>query len=151
MTIKGYVKNLIKSKDKEAVLYFIGIIVAIVVIISIAIVNYAINATGYVVFKSCLFRQITGLYCPGCGGTRALILLLHGKILTSIIYHPFTIYILVIFLIFYISQSARFITKGSINGVQFHKWMIIVGGIILILNFMIKNIILIIFNYKIIP
>ena len=32
----------------------------------------------------CLFHEWTGLYCPGCGGTRALYALLHGELKTSL-------------------------------------------------------------------
>ena len=32
----------------------------------------------------CMFYQWTGLYCPGCGATRALSALLHGDILASL-------------------------------------------------------------------
>ena len=32
----------------------------------------------------CLFHEWTGLYCPGCGGTRALYALLHGDLKTSL-------------------------------------------------------------------
>ena len=32
----------------------------------------------------CMFYQWTGLYCPGCGSTRALSALLHGDIMASL-------------------------------------------------------------------
>ncbi len=32
----------------------------------------------------CLFHQLTGLWCPGCGGQRALHFLLHGQFLTAL-------------------------------------------------------------------
>ena len=32
----------------------------------------------------CMFYQTTGLYCPGCGATRALSALLHGDVLASL-------------------------------------------------------------------
>lgn len=32
----------------------------------------------------CMFHKLTGLYCPGCGATRALSALLHGDLKTSL-------------------------------------------------------------------
>ena len=32
----------------------------------------------------CMFHQMTGLYCPGCGATRALSALLHGNVKASL-------------------------------------------------------------------
>lgn len=38
-------------------------------------------------WPKCLLHQITGIYCPGCGSTRALAALLHGNLAKSISYN----------------------------------------------------------------
>ncbi len=45
-----------------------------------------------------MFHEITGLWCPGCGGQRAFSLLVHGHFLQSLRYNlilPFALYICV--------------------------------------------------------
>lgn len=39
-------------------------------------------------FLPCLFQAFTGLYCPGCGTTRALHALVHGDIATAAAMNP---------------------------------------------------------------
>lgn len=46
---------------------------------------------GYVVkiqIPLCLFHRVTGLPCPGCGMTRAVVLLGHGDLAGSLRMHP---------------------------------------------------------------
>ena len=43
-------------------------------------------------FPPCLFHWLTGYYCPGCGGTRAVLALLRGHFLRSFLYHPLVPY-----------------------------------------------------------
>lgn len=38
----------------------------------------------------CTLYQYTGLYCPGCGGTRAVDALLHGHFLAALRFNPVT-------------------------------------------------------------
>jgi hypothetical protein len=40
---------------------------------------YFVNPSVYHVYPVCQFHELTGLNCPGCGGTRALYALLHGR------------------------------------------------------------------------
>ncbi|MBN1816568.1 MAG: DUF2752 domain-containing protein [Sedimentisphaerales bacterium] len=39
-------------------------------------------------YPDCLFHRWTGLYCSGCGSTRAIHALLHGKILDALDLNP---------------------------------------------------------------
>lgn len=48
------------------------------------------------IFSSeCYFRVHWRIYCPGCGGTRALVALMQGQIIQSIKYNPITFLFLV--------------------------------------------------------
>lgn len=39
-------------------------------------------------FPPCPFHALTGLYCPGCGSTRALHALLHGEVVQALAMNP---------------------------------------------------------------
>jgi len=45
---------------------------------------YVLNPSQTWFLPSCLFHKFTGLYCPGCGMTRATHHLLHGHLLTAL-------------------------------------------------------------------
>lgn len=44
----------------------------------------------------CIIKNVTGYACPSCGTTRAVILLLEGKIIDSLLLNPFGIIVAVI-------------------------------------------------------
>ncbi|MBQ8517071.1 MAG: DUF2752 domain-containing protein [Akkermansia sp.] len=56
----------------------------------------------------CTFRRLTGLECPGCGGTRALRALISGEVWTALRYNPFIIAALPILLTEYIRSWRMF-------------------------------------------
>lgn len=49
-----------------------------------ALVFFAFDPTKVSLFPPCLFHEITGLDCPGCGAQRALHELLHGHLVPAI-------------------------------------------------------------------
>ena len=40
----------------------------------------------------CVFHELTGLYCPGCGSGRAVSAALHGRFLQALTYNPLLVF-----------------------------------------------------------
>lgn len=87
----------------------------------------------------CLFHEFTGLYCPGCGGTRAAIALLHGRLITSFLYHPLVIYCAAVGVWFGISYLIYWRTKNPKYRLYLDNRYVYVGIAITAVNFIVKN------------
>ena len=59
-------------------------------------------ALKYVMLPDCNFYRWTGLYCPGCGDTRAVIALMNGDILLSLRQNALIVVLLLIAIALYI-------------------------------------------------
>ncbi len=90
-------------------------------------------------FRGCIWDMVFGIYCPGCGGTRAIGALLKGEILTSFWYHPVVVYSIILYVIFMVSQLLALISRGRIRGIRFHSWYLYVALIIVVVNCLAKN------------
>ncbi|WP_276948461.1 DUF2752 domain-containing protein [Acetatifactor muris] len=88
----------------------------------------------------CMFDRVAGIYCPGCGGTRAAEALLQGHILLSVWYHPLILYMVIIGGGFMLTQGLNRAGIRAIKGWKFHNWYLYAGIVILVSNFLLKNI-----------
>lgn len=65
-------------------------------------------------YPGCLLHQFTGLYCPGCGSTRAAYALLHGDL--SMALHQNALFVLLVPLWLYsIYRLLAFVATGAWN------------------------------------
>ena len=87
----------------------------------------------------CLLKEIFHIYCPGCGGTRAINELMHFHFLKSFLSNPIVIYLAGIYLYYYIGTTLAILYKG--RRIFFHagNWMWIMGLIIIVLNTILRN------------
>jgi hypothetical protein len=107
----------------------------------------------------CPVHLFTGFYCPGCGGTRALRFLLHGDIINSLRHHLAVPYMTVMGICFMASQTvwrcSRIRTLHGKNGLrirpmQYHNVYLYILAALYVINFLWKNIALLLFHVRVI-
>lgn len=87
----------------------------------------------------CLMHALTGWYCPGCGGTRAVWFLLTGHPVMSLIYHPLVPYTAAVVAYILIRHGIDLIQKKGLRQKYLRLWMLWVALGIVIVNFIVKN------------
>jgi len=97
-------------------------------------------------FHECAFKKATGLYCPGCGGTRSVRALLHGHFILSFLYHPFIPYCIIMWILYEGSHLLEILHVPHIKGMKFRTAYVWTGLGIILLNWIVKNILLIYIN-----
>jgi hypothetical protein len=91
-------------------------IVNLIVAISLAL---AIGLLYYVSFRyldvsvPCIFRKLTGLYCPGCGLTRMCSAILEGDLIAAFGYNPLCFVLLPFFIFLAIRYSILYVKNGN--------------------------------------
>ena len=99
--------------------------------------------------NQCFFYHEWGIFCPGCGGTRAFEYMLHFHFLKSFFYHPFVVTTVFILLFSDLSYILYFITRGKILFYELKIKHFIFLDLVFIANFLIKNLFVWYFGYYI--
>lgn len=99
----------------------------------------------------CLFQVTTGLYCPGCGGTRATFFLLHGELMKSLQYHPLVPYMALVAVLELGSYALSRIFKKPGIFVERYAMFTYIGIGIVVVNWMFKNYMLVARGIDLLP
>lgn len=95
----------------------------------------------------CIFHAVTGYYCPGCGGTRAVGAFLQGNFGQSFIYHPIVVYAAVLYLCFMVTHTIEKISGGRWKiGMHYRNGYVFAALAIVVINTAVKNIALAAFH-----
>lgn len=139
------------------IFYYIGLVILggfLIVAILQTTGIFVPTALGF----PCAFRSVTGLYCPGCGGTHAVCSFASGHLFKSFTEHPFVPYVGIGCLLYVIWNTlavifARVATKQKEGAaarqprllpyMHFHFWYIYLGLTVLLFQWIIKNILII--------
>lgn len=127
-----------KQKKLEDQLFYLGW--ATLLIFAAAAVFYfkVLEPKQFII--PCMWNRLFQMYCPGCGGTRAIYTMLHGQFLASLWYHPLVLYSVTLLGSFLVTQTASRLTKGRLcKGMHFHNWFLYGALAILLVNWIGKN------------
>lgn len=98
-------------------------------------------------FPPCILRSFFGLYCPGCGGTRAVVELLGGHVLRSLWYHPVVVYSAALYGWYLLTNTIDWLCRGKTSiGSSYHAWYGTAAVIIVVVNCFLRNVMLLAFH-----
>lgn len=127
------------KKTVEDQLYTLGLSILALTVFA-AVLFQVLHLSLKDIVPGCLLYRLTGLYCPGCGGTRALQALLQGHPLQSFLYHPAIDYMAVVCGWFMVSQTLERAAKGRIRiGMKYHDHYLWILLVILVLHCVVRN------------
>ena len=130
-----------KEKNLNDYVY-ISVIITVLVLIMFYIIYVLI---GKPPIFNCLIYENFGIYCPGCGCTRALINLFQGNIIKSLYYNPTVLYAVIVLIIYLVGNTiAKVLKKDSKYILKYTPILIYVGIFILIGTCIVKNLLKII-------
>ena len=117
----------------------------------LSLTEWRMNMTGQILKsilrRPCIVWKYLGIYCPGCGGTRAAKELLRGHILKSLWYHPLVLYLAVVLGWYLLSNGIQYLTKEKRKiGMQMHNRYLYIGLAIVVINWIVRNLLLVIWG-----
>lgn len=128
---------------RELFLFFLFNTLILAVVLAYAAITEELVSRDETV---CSFYNTLHLYCPGCGGSRSLLSLLRFNFLSSFMFFPALIPSVIIFL--YLDTLILIsILKGEREPLHFFPTKIIISiPIIILLNFLVRNVLLVFFD-----
>ena len=101
----------------DRIFYMLGK-VALAVVLAAVLLYFCTGISVLRIYNPCLFYQLTGYYCPGCGGTRSLRAILEGDLIFALYAYPPIPYAIVTYTIFMVRCFVRkhFASKQSLPG-----------------------------------
>lgn len=131
---------------EERPIWMIGIVLFLLLFM-VGIVEWTSPELLRKISPSCFVRKYVGMYCTGCGATRAVLLALRGHFLQSMYFNAVVMYVIIIYGIYVIRGAIYLITKGKYRYMKFRVTYVFAGLGIVVVQAVVKNIALFVYHY----
>ena len=117
------------------------IVTAVVVLLVAAAcgVVYCFPPTEYAFYPRCFFHDLTGLHCPGCGGTRCAFALLHGDVSQAAAYNVLVLLYLPYLVVVAFNNGWRAVFGRPLIRRTMPAWTIMATAVLVVLFCILRN------------
>lgn len=131
-----------KHYTPEDGLFIAGWIILAVSVALLLLKNYIFPELVIVnEMRPCYIYTLLDFYCPGCGGSRSVAALVHGKFIVCAVNFPLVAYSVVMYLWFMVSQTIQRISNNHFKiGLRWRHCYLWIALGILAAHFIVKNI-----------
>ena len=133
------------QKNRIIIFFIINLSLAASALLLVAFARF-VSGTPLETITECPTIKLFGIFCPFCGGTRAIASLLYFKPLTAFIYNP-AVTLFVFFYAYYDIKAFIAILKNKKQILRVSKSVVVILLTALVLNFVARNCINLIFNF----
>lgn len=126
---------------------FILVNIAVGIAVLLTLLFMVLQRTGVIPGMSCTFYETLHIYCPGCGGTRAVFALMEGRLWTSLYCNPAVVLGAVLILHY---EMGVIVTLYKKNGRRYYcnnPVLVILYAVIVVTFFVVRNYLLIVQGY----
>ncbi len=121
---------------------------AVLLVVAFVALFYAVDYTFFAKYKPpCVFRAITGLYCPGCGSSGAVRELLSGHIYAAFRFNMFVVIAMPFLLYFYAAKWIEVCIGRTIPRIVHSRRFIFTIAVLILLFSILRNFSIEPFNY----
>ena len=131
----------------EYAIWLAGLVMGALAVLG-AVLVHAVPVRAGDLGMECWIHRSAGIYCPGCGGTRAVFALFQGKVLLSFYYHPAVLYAAVLYLAFMLRGLLSVITGGGFTFMRWRLGYVYFGIAVILLQCLVKNVLLLGFHLQ---
>lgn len=89
--------------------------------------------------SGCTLHDVVHIYCPLCGGTRAMVALCQGQLLRSLQYNPLSAYLAIGFIVFDTMAVVRTVRRSPKPLVRIPCFYLVIGIVLAVLVFIVRN------------
>ena len=112
-------------------------------ILAAGLIFYFTVGKEFIEIPPCFIYRTTGLWCPACGGTRAVLALLKGRLVKWFLYHPLVPYSAAVFAGYVLEETRERLCRSRHRvPMSFWRGCVWLGLLILAGNTVARNLLL---------